>query len=63
MGKGNWQYPFTSNVSETFTDDKNEQIKIDMMVTDEFNVKKYNDSEVEVIELPLTMISVTFLLL
>lgn len=51
--KSNWQYPFIENISETFTDDdKNEKITIKMMKTDKININKYNDSNVEVIELP-----------
>merc|ERR1712233_29834 len=50
--KGNWKYPFLTNIEETFTDDNKEKIKIEMMVTDNVQFNKYNDSEVEVIELP-----------
>eukprot|EP00486_Rosalina_sp_Unknown_P000947 CAMPEP_0201569166 /NCGR_PEP_ID=MMETSP0190_2-20130828/10694_1 /ASSEMBLY_ACC=CAM_ASM_000263 /TAXON_ID=37353 /ORGANISM="Rosalina sp." /LENGTH=650 /DNA_ID=CAMNT_0047991179 /DNA_START=49 /DNA_END=2001 /DNA_ORIENTATION=- len=51
--KGNWENEFIENRTETFTDDnKDEKVTIKMMLTDKFNVTKYNDSEVEVIELP-----------
>eukprot|EP01084_Bolivina_argentea_P302369 521903_1 len=48
-----WKYKFTTNISEIFTDDFKEKITIEMMVTDNIEtINKYNDSQVEIIELP-----------
>eukprot|EP00488_Nonionellina_sp_1-RS-2012_P004325 TRINITY_DN969_c0_g1_i1.p1 TRINITY_DN969_c0_g1~~TRINITY_DN969_c0_g1_i1.p1 ORF type:complete len:327 (-),score=76.32 TRINITY_DN969_c0_g1_i1:43-1023(-) len=50
--KGNWKYPFTDTIVQTFTDDNNqEEIKIEMM-QNKVTLNKYVDSDVEVIELP-----------
>eukprot|EP00485_Elphidium_margaritaceum_P001492 CAMPEP_0202685406 /NCGR_PEP_ID=MMETSP1385-20130828/1150_1 /ASSEMBLY_ACC=CAM_ASM_000861 /TAXON_ID=933848 /ORGANISM="Elphidium margaritaceum" /LENGTH=654 /DNA_ID=CAMNT_0049339743 /DNA_START=63 /DNA_END=2027 /DNA_ORIENTATION=+ len=50
-----WVVPFTQNVSQTFTDAEREEIEIKMMSAEfavESSIRMYNDSFVEVIELP-----------
>jgi len=47
-----WRFPFTSNKTQVFTDDAGDEVPVTMMHTDVANFSRFEDDEVEVIELP-----------
>jgi len=48
-----WVYPFTSNTTQVFVDDAGEHVPVTLMSTDVAKFSRFEDDDVEVIELPL----------
>jgi len=63
--KARWKTLFRNNISETFTDDDGEKVTIEMMSTPARKFPRYDDGDVEVIEVPFadTFSEISFVML